>query len=872
LAPDDPLAMMATGFMGAGVYPTQITTKEAERVRYDAMDDMLATTGNAMLALTIGCARCHDHKYDPIPIRDYYQLLSAFTTTVRSEIDINMTPENMEKELAAFEQERERRKTELDAFEREELKQRLTDWLSKTGEAQPEKKAPWDILYVDDFVSEGGADFTRQGDGSVVVSGKNAKFDVYRIKTRTTLKKLSALRLEAMAHSSLVRGGPGRASNGNMAVTDFHVMAKALPDGEEVRLNLATPRATFEQNNHSLSVKATIDDDKVSGWAVDPQFGKNHAAIYDVIDAPVFETGAELTFHLRFENNGQHNIGRPRLSVSELPASQLPFSDGQTVGRFVRIDLPGRNRILTLAEVEVMSGGKNVARTGKAGQSSTAFNGPAAKAIDGNRAGSFGAGTSTHTVEPATGEPWWEVDLGSAVPIQSIGIWNRSDLHQGKSLGYRLDGFKLSVLDEDRQPVFVREKIPAPIHEATYAVDTSQQDASIQSLLALKQEIEGPPSEAQWKQMLGIYKQIDGEWSKRQAAYTAFLNTRPKGRKEKVQVTSEGFRPMRHHTAVGSIKDFYDKTFHLNRGDANQKGEEADLGFLQVLMRHPDGSKHWFSERPPNARTSHRRAGLARWITDTEYGAGHLAARAIVNRLWHYHLGRGFVPSLNDFGLQADSPSHPDLLEWLAKDLVENNWKLKRVHKAIMMSRAYRLSNAPHPDNQAIDPDNHFFWRRDKRRLEAEIIRDNLLTVSGVLDKTMYGPGTLNEGMKRRSIYFMIKRSKLIPFMQAFDWPDTLTSTGVRANTIVAPQALIFMNNPHVKSYADAFARRVQSEASGTPEAIITRAYELAFSRPPSAEEHAIGLDFFEGRDDFNQVLNEYCQALLSLNEFVYVQ
>ena len=165
-----------------------------------------------------------------------------------------------------------------------------------------------------------------------------------------------------------------------------------------------------------------------------------------------------------------------------------------------------------------------------------------------------------------------------------------------------------------------------------------------------------------------------------------------KAEKSKIQVTTEGLPPLRYHKADESIPDFYDKTWFLRRGDVAQKDGVASLGFLDVLVRHPDGAKHWFVARPPKARTSFRRASMAAWISDADYGAGNLAARVIVNRLWHYHFGRGIVSTINDFGLQGDRPTHPELLDWLASDLVANGWKLKRLHKQILMSRAYRLS------------------------------------------------------------------------------------------------------------------------------------------------------------------------------------
>lgn len=250
----------------------------------------------------------------------------------------------------------------------------------------------------------------------------------------------------------------------------------------------------------------------------------------------------------------------------------------------------------------------------------------------------------------------------------------------------------------------------------------------------------------------------------------------PKPEKSKIQVTTEGLAPLRYHKADESIPDFYDKTWFLRRGDVAQKDGEASLGFLDVLVRHSDGAKHWFVPRPPKARTSFRRASMAAWISDADYGAGNLAARVIVNRLWHYHFGRGIVSTINDFGLQGDRPTHPELLDWLASDLVANGWKLKRLHKQILMSRAYRLSGSRTAENMLRDPDNRLWWHRPRRRLEAEAIRDNLLSASGQLDQAMFGPGTLDESMRRRSIYFTVKRSQMVPMLQVFDWPDTLTS------------------------------------------------------------------------------------------------
>ena len=167
-----------------------------------------------------------------------------------------------------------------------------------------------------------------------------------------------------------------------------------------------------------------------------------------------------------------------------------------------------------------------------------------------------------------------------------------------------------------------------------------------------------------------------------------------------------------------------------------------------------------------------------------------------MNRLWLHHFGQGLVATPNDFGWQSEPPSHPELLDWLALRLIENGWKLKPMHKLILASATWRQTSQFSPDKAEKDLENRLLWRFLPRRLDGEVIRDSLLSVSGMLDDTMYGKGSLDERSRRRSIYFMIKRSKLIPVMQLFDAPEPLVSQGRRMNTTIAPQALMLMNSP----------------------------------------------------------------------------
>jgi mono/diheme cytochrome c family protein len=348
----------------------------------------------------------------------------------------------------------------------------------------------------------------------------------------------------------------------------------------------------------------------------------------------------------------------------------------------------------------------------------------------------------------------------------------------------------------------------------------------------------------------------------------------------KIQVTSEGFPPTSHHADGRGYPHHYPNTYVLIRGDVHQKQDVAQPGYLSVLMRNGRELETWHVEPPQDwTRTSFRRAALANWLTDPEHGAGHLAARVIVNRLWHHHFGRGIVSTPSDFGFQGERPTHPELLDWLAVDLVQHGWKLKRLHRMIMTSAVYMQGGEIDADRAARDPSNILLWRRTPRRLEAEAIRDSMLAVSGLLDPTLYGPGSLDPDMRRRSIYFFIKRSQLIPMMMLFDWPEHLVGIGERSTTTIAPQALLMMNSPQTRQYAVGLAERL---GDGTEEERIEQAYWIVLGRAPTAEEHRVAAQFLEqqtatyltdhdsGARGLARV--DLCQTLLSLNEFLYIE
>ncbi|MEM7146543.1 MAG: DUF1553 domain-containing protein, partial [Verrucomicrobiota bacterium] len=221
------------------------------------------------------------------------------------------------------------------------------------------------------------------------------------------------------------------------------------------------------------------------------------------------------------------------------------------------------------------------------------------------------------------------------------------------------------------------------------------------------------------------------------------------------------------------------------------------------------------------------------------------------------------------------------LLDYLAQQLIENGWRLKPLHKQIVLSAAYRQSSDPNPAMTKIDPGNNYLWRFNPRRLEAEHIRDSLLALSGALDEKMFGPGSLDPGNTRRSVYLTIKRSELIPMMQVFDSPEPLVSQASRPSTTIAPQALVFMNNPHVRQWLDTLAANLLKQNKDSLEKSLTQAYRATLNRAPTKQEQKDSLAFLKSQAaDYKKsqqknpdelALGDLCQVLVSLNEFIYV-
>jgi hypothetical protein len=318
-----------------------------------------------------------------------------------------------------------------------------------------------------------------------------------------------------------------------------------------------------------------------------------------------------------------------------------------------------------------------------------------------------------------------------------------------------------------------------------------------------------------------------------------------------------------------------DPIFLLKRGDVMQRGAPMQPGALsQVRGLSPELGVE------PGQGEPARRLALARWLADPK---NPLTARVLVNRVWQHHFGQGLVPTPSDFGFNGGRPSHPELLDWLAADFMEHGWRLKRLHRLLVTSTAYRQASDANPEGLAADAGNQLLWRMPLRRLEAEAVRDSMLAVTGSLDRTMGGPGfrlfryrTQNVAIYepldeqgpqtwRRTVYQQQARANREDLLATFDCPECAQRTPRRDVTTTPLQALSLLNGTFTVLQAGRLAERLEAEAGPRTEAQVERAFRLAFGRPPSEAERRVAVGLVQ-----RYGLAALCRALLNANEFLY--
>ncbi len=359
----------------------------------------------------------------------------------------------------------------------------------------------------------------------------------------------------------------------------------------------------------------------------------------------------------------------------------------------------------------------------------------------------------------------------------------------------------------------------------------------------------------------------------------------------------EAAPPFDHALAVAENGPKPRVTQVLARGDASTPKDEVEPVF-PVVLRVPVPK---FSERAGEARTTGRRRVLADWIASPQ---NPLTARVMVNRIWQKHFGVGIVPTPDDFGQTGEQPTNQPLLDYLASEFVAGGWSVKKIHRFIMTSRAYRMSSrADNRQGMETDEANTLLWRQNLRRVEAEVVRDSILAVSGTLNPKRGGPsvfptlpkevhGTQDsagkgwtdssaEEQNRRSIYLVVKRALKVPLLECLDFANSASPVAVRPSTTTAPQALMLLNDDFVQKQAAALAERIRREGGEQARDQIERAFQLVLQRVPTEAELRASLSLLadqqeraakEGASKSGRVaLNSFCRGLLNVNEMIYV-
>ncbi len=588
------------------------------------------------------------------------------------------------------------------------------------------------------------------------------------------------------------------------------------------------------------------------------------------LDARIREQGGEALAaverelaELRQQREGQH----PAFGYH----SQLESSADQT--KWVQVDL---GRAVALDRV-VLIGAHDTFNGIGAG-----FGFPVRFRVEGSNDGAFGRGVvmlADHTGEDL-GNPGVEpvVVAGGDRPVRYVRV-TATKLAQRLASDYIFALGELEAIDGEGKnvargaKVSAYDTIEAPVRWGMgNLVDGVYYGASGDELEAriaaremkwdevLKQRVDGGLLSAR-EELFGAIEEVEaalGELPRRQLVYAAATRFSPMGN---------------FHPTNGEARE----VFLLNRGDEKQPVRAVGPGTLGVI----DGLGSRF-EQSGNEDEGARRAALARWLTDRDNG---LTWRSIVNRVWQHHFGRAIVETANDFGLMGATPTHPELLDYLAATFRDGDQSLKGLHRVIVTSATYRQVSTGDGGNEAIDAGNLYLWRMNRRKLEAEAVRDAVLSSAGKLDLRMGGPGFFAFGFvedhsphykyqehdpddpasHRRSVYRFVVRSVPDPFMETLDCADPSQVVAKRLETMTALQALALMNNPFMVRMAEHFAARLEVMA-GTLEGRIEAAYLLALGREPTEEEMRALAELAKEHG-----LANVARLIFNMNEFVFV-
>jgi hypothetical protein len=852
LQPRDPAridkdALIATGMLAIADFVPGDTDKEMMIADY--VNDQIDVVGRAFMGLTLACARCHDHKFDPISTRDYYALAGIFFSTrlipapLEGNTPLIRVPLLSPAEISQAEARRaadNKRRQELErqlsgAAEREyrtflkrivpeqtarylmaacEYKHRtarepklglpefakehnlqegwLSGWVEYLQKVQPAQRSP-----------ELAAWSRRLSDATA------GRFD--RAEVERSGRDLE-LALAAAAVRKQAQGGkPGEDSaifrfaaddKGVVTTDDGHVTL--LPN----RANAAGDAAPAPKAKGPLKTTAVIAGNVKPVLRFD---GK------ESLEAP-YTVPATGSLFLVFKPAESASPGRRLVGWEDSDVGNhglgLMLTAGGGLHAILRNQAKNgdiahtRNNPTGFELVSLTWGSRGVTlhRDGKASGTNASIDSvssdPAIRAI---RIGGPGSGSS----------PWFQGDLAE------IRVYDRQ-------------------LDDE-----TRGKIEAELSAAWFRPGDQKGDPS-DPLVELYEELispRGPFWSRAGDKLLLLPKDVQGRLAGlRQELESLKKKPATLDIPRAVVVQDGGPKGTKH-------EGFKDAHIFI-RGNPRNPGSVVPRGFPRILASD--------NEKPITQGSG--RLQLADWLTRPDH---HLTARVLVNRLWQHHFGEGIVRTANNFGERGERPTHPDLLDYLAWRFVQSGWSIKAMHRLIMLSAVYQQSSQASSEVFAADPDNRLFGRMNRRRLGAEAVRDSLLAAAGRLDATQGGPAFQDIAVPRRTLYMMSVRTgeKSSGFGALFDRPDPSSIVEKRGVSTVAPQALFMLNDPFVAAQAAALAERIVRETPvGDNEARIRRLYAIVLGRSPTQAELKIDLP-----------LHRYCHMILCTNEFMYL-
>ena len=809
----------ASGFNRAHVTSDEGGAIDAEYLLEYAVD-RTSTVGSAFLGLTLGCARCHDHKFDPVTQEDFYSLLAFFNSNEEPGIYSQTQDPNRAYE-PALEVPTAEHAAQMSILTKAASDARATRDAMDDGErAQFEsfrtrmraEGIRWAALQFVSAESAGKATLMLQPDGSVLASGENPANDEELLVYRTDAVDLRAVALEAMADPSLPGGRVGRSGNGNAVLDAIEVEAVSVADPtKRMTVPLAWAWADVEQADGDYRVTNALQRDS-RVWAVNAHNEPGSRAALFVSSEPFgFPGGTELRVRLVMKSPyAQHAFGRVRIHAGAVPDTMLAATPSATGNWYITGPFP------------ISSGAQGY---------DTVF-GPESEASL-QLAKDFGSketGTFTWRFAPGVLEGQ-VVGLAQGVDAEFVAreIWSPVAGEVEISLGSD-DGIQVYVngtriaearIDRSAAPDQLRVRVPLQAGQnflVCKVVNTGGNGAFYHRQLARDADIsrgafalalpEGTVRPAVVDAALGAWRETQSP------SYKARAEAYARAEKERTDLLA-----MQPRTMVMQERAMPVETFVMKRGVYDQP--DTDRPVTRAVPKA-------LGALPPDAPAN--RLGLAQWLVSP---ANPLTARVVVNRFWEQFFGRGLVRTSEDFGLQGEWPTHIELLDWMAVDFREHGWDVQRLVRQIVTSATYRQSSRVRPEIAANDPDDRMLAWFPRQRLGAEQIRDQALYVGGLLREQLGGPSvkpyqptglwqetsmpTSNtkaydqgqgEDLWRRSLYTYWKRASPPPSMLVFDAPTREFCAVRRFATNTPLQALVLWNDPQLVEAARATAER----------------------------------------------------------------